>query len=63
MTLGERKVDNDAGVEAALLAHEVARPVRMQWMRHEKCGCDSEGPSNFKRALRMLASSAPITIL
>jgi CO/xanthine dehydrogenase Mo-binding subunit len=34
----------DVGYEAALLAQEVGRPVRLQWMRHEGIAWDPKGP-------------------
>ncbi len=35
---------DDAGFEAAFLAKEIGRPVRLQWMRHEETAWDTKGP-------------------
>lgn len=40
-----RTAADDAGFEAAYLAKEVGRPVRMQWMRHEETAWDVKGPA------------------
>lgn len=43
---------NDAGdvaFEAALLAKEIGRPVRLQWMRHEGTAWDPKGPALVMR--------------
>ena len=40
-----RTAADDAGFEAAYLAHKLGRPVRMQWMRHEETGWDVKGPA------------------
>ncbi len=40
-----RTAADDAGFEAAFLAKEVGRPVRMQWMRDEETAWDTEGPA------------------
>jgi nicotinate dehydrogenase subunit B len=45
---------DDAGFEAAYIAKEIGRPVRMQWMRHEETGWDAKGPAftfNLRGAL------------
>ncbi|HSG43471.1 MAG TPA: molybdopterin cofactor-binding domain-containing protein, partial [Anaerolineales bacterium] len=39
-----RTAADDAGFEAAYLAHELGRPVRMQWMRDEETAWDTKGP-------------------
>jgi nicotinate dehydrogenase subunit B len=39
-----RTAADDAGFEAAFLAHELGRPVRMQWMRDEETAWDTKGP-------------------
>jgi nicotinate dehydrogenase subunit B len=39
-----RTAADDAGFEAAFLAREVGRPVRMQWMRDEETAWDTKGP-------------------
>ena len=40
-----RTAADDAGFEAAYLAKEIGRPVRMQWMRHEETAWDTKGPA------------------
>ena len=40
-----RTAADDAGFEAAFLAHELGRPVRVQWMRHEETAWDTKGPA------------------
>jgi CO/xanthine dehydrogenase Mo-binding subunit len=39
-----RTAADDAGFEAAFLAHEIGRPVRVQWMRDEETAWDTKGP-------------------
>jgi CO/xanthine dehydrogenase Mo-binding subunit len=40
-----RTAADDAGFEAAYLAKEIGRPVRVQWMRNEETGWDTKGPA------------------
>ena len=40
-----RTAADDAGFEAAYLASELGRPVRVQWMRHEETAWDTKGPA------------------
>ena len=40
-----RTAADDAGVEAAFLAKEIGRPVRVQWMRDEETAWDTKGPA------------------
>ena len=40
-----RTAADDAGFEAAFLAKEIGRPVRVQWMRQEETACDTKGPA------------------
>jgi len=40
-----RTAADDAGFEAAYLAKELGRPVRMQWMRDEEQAWDTKGPA------------------
>jgi nicotinate dehydrogenase subunit B len=40
-----RTAADDAGFEAAYLAREIGRPVRVQWMRHEETAWDTKGPA------------------
>ena len=39
-----RTAADDAGFEAAFLAREIGRPVRLQWMRDEETAWDTKGP-------------------
>ncbi len=39
-----RTAADDAGFEAAYLAREMGRPVRVQWMRDEETAWDTKGP-------------------
>jgi len=40
-----RTAADDAGFEAAYLAHTLGRPVRLQWMRNEETAWDTKGPA------------------
>jgi CO/xanthine dehydrogenase Mo-binding subunit len=40
-----RTAADDAGFEAAYIAKEIGRPVRLQWMRHEETAWDTKGPA------------------
>src|SRR5690348_5057326 len=40
-----RTAADDAGFEAAWIARELGRPVRIQWMRHEETAWDTKGPA------------------
>jgi len=40
-----RTAADDAGFEAAFLAREIGRPVRLQWMRNEETAWDTKGPA------------------
>ena len=40
-----RTAADDAGFEAAFLAHELDRPVRVQWTREEETAWDTKGPA------------------
>jgi CO/xanthine dehydrogenase Mo-binding subunit len=40
-----RTAADDAGFEAAWIAREIGRPVRIQWMRHEETAWDTKGPA------------------
>jgi nicotinate dehydrogenase subunit B len=46
-----RTAADDAGFEAAFLAKEIERPVRVQWMRDEESAWDTKGPA-FTFSLR-----------
>ena len=40
-----RTAADDAGCEAAYIAKELGRPVRIQWMRHEETAWDTKAPA------------------
>src|SRR5204863_4314823 len=40
-----RTAADDAGFEAAFLAREIGKPVRVQWMREEETAWDTKGPA------------------
>ena len=40
-----RTAADDAGFEAAYMAKEIGRPVRVQWMRDEETAWDTKGPA------------------
>jgi CO/xanthine dehydrogenase Mo-binding subunit len=40
-----RTAADDAGFEAAYVAREIGRPVRVQWMRDEETAWDTKGPA------------------
>jgi CO/xanthine dehydrogenase Mo-binding subunit len=40
-----RTAADDAGFEAAYIAREIGRPVRVQWMRNEETAWDTKGPA------------------
>src|SRR4029079_11153244 len=49
-----RTAAEDAGCEAAYIAREIGRPVRVQWMRSEETAWDTKGPAfacNLRGAL------------
>ena len=46
-----RTAADDAGCEAAYIAREIGRPVRMQWMRDEETAWDTKAPA-FAMKLR-----------
>jgi len=45
-----RTAADDAGCEAAWIAREIGRPVRIQWMRDEETAWDTKGPAFLVRA-------------
>ena len=47
-----RTAADDAGFEAAFLARELGRPVRVQWMRDEETAWDTKGPALRLQAAR-----------
>jgi nicotinate dehydrogenase subunit B len=52
-----RTAADDAGFEAAYIAKEIGRPVRLQWMRDEETAWDTKGPA-FVCTLRAALDSA-----
>ena len=52
-----RTAADDAGFEAAFIAKEIGRPVRLQWMRDEETAWDTKGPA-FVCTLRGALDSA-----
>ena len=44
-----RTAADDAGFEAAFLAHQLGRPVRVQWSREEETAWDTKGPAYLVR--------------
>ena len=52
-----RTAADDAGFEAAFLAKELGRPVRMQWMRDEETAWDTKGPALRLQAARRAGRS------
>ena len=47
-----RTAADDAGFEAAFLAKEIGRPVRVQWMRQRRNGVGHQGPGIHIQAAR-----------
>lgn len=45
-----RTAADDAGCEAAWIAREIGRPVRIQWMRDEETAWDTKGPAFLVKA-------------
>jgi CO/xanthine dehydrogenase Mo-binding subunit len=58
-----RTAADDAGFEAAWLAREVGRPVRMQWMRDEETAWDTKGPAYAFRLRGGLDAAGNLTVL
>ena len=60
-----RTAADDAGFEAAFLATELGRPVRMQWTRQEETAWDTKGPAYAitcaARSMRRASSSRSTT--
>jgi len=58
-----RTAADDAGFEAAFLAHELGRPVRIQWMRDEETAWDTKGPAyTFKLRGALDAAGKPAAL-
>jgi nicotinate dehydrogenase subunit B len=58
-----RTAADDAGFEAAFLAREVGRPVRVQWMRDEETAWDTKGPAFGFKLRGALDASGKVTAL
>jgi nicotinate dehydrogenase subunit B len=56
-----RNGHEDAAADAALLAREVGRPVRVQWMRADEHGWDPKGPPTLIDMQSALDASGSIT--
>jgi nicotinate dehydrogenase subunit B len=58
-----RTAADDAGFEAAFLAREMGRPVRMQWSREEESAWDTKGPPYvFKLRGGLDAQGKPVAL-
>ncbi len=58
-----RTAADDAGFEAAFLAHELGRPVRVQWTRAEETAWDTKGPAYSFRLRGALDANGQPTAL
>jgi CO/xanthine dehydrogenase Mo-binding subunit len=58
-----RTAADDAGFEAAFLAKEIGRPVRMQWMRQEETAWDTKGPAYAIRMRGGLDAQGNLVVL
>ena len=58
-----RTAADDAGFEAAYLAKEIGRPVRVQWMRNEETAWDTKGPAYTVRMRGGLDAEGNLTAL
>jgi CO/xanthine dehydrogenase Mo-binding subunit len=58
-----RTAADDVGFEAAYLAHELGRPVRLQWMRHEETAWDTKGPPYVFKLKGALDAQGKLTAL
>ncbi|MGV3592977.1 MAG: molybdopterin cofactor-binding domain-containing protein [Gammaproteobacteria bacterium] len=58
-----RTASDDVGFEAAFLAHELGRPVRVQWMRHEETAWDTKGPAYLCKLRGALDANGQLTAL
>jgi nicotinate dehydrogenase subunit B len=58
-----RTAADDAGFEAAYIAKELGRPVRMQWTRAEEQGWDTKGPAFTFKIRGALDASGNMTAL
>jgi len=58
-----RTAADDAGFEAAFLARELGRPVRVQWTRDEETAWDTKGPAYTFRLRGGLDAAGRVTAL
>jgi len=58
-----RTAADDAGFEAAFLAKEIGRPVRVQWMRNEETAWDTKGPAYAVKMRGALDAQGNLTAL
>jgi CO/xanthine dehydrogenase Mo-binding subunit len=58
-----RTAADDAGFEAAFLAKEIGRPVRVQWTRQEETAWDTKGPAYAVRMRGGLDAQGNLTAL
>ena len=58
-----RTAADDAGFEAAFLARELGRPVRLQWMRNEETAWDAKGPAYVFKLRGGLDAKGKLTAL
>ena len=58
-----RTAADDVGFEAAYLANELKRPVRVQWMRHEETAWDTKGPAYAFKLRGALNAQGKLTAL
>jgi nicotinate dehydrogenase subunit B len=58
-----RTAADDAGFEAAFLAKELGRPVRVQWMRDEETAWDTKGPAYVVKMRGGLDAQGAVTVL
>jgi len=58
-----RTAADDVGFEAAFLANELGRPVRVQWMRHEETAWDTKGPAYAFKLRGALSAEGKLTAL
>src|SRR5262245_41269197 len=58
-----RTAADDVGFEAAYLANELKKPVRVQWMRHEETAWDTKGPAYVFKLKGGLDAQGKLTAL
>ena len=58
-----RTAADDVGFEAAFLANELKKPVRVQWMRHEETAWDTKGPAYAFKLKGALNAQGKLTAL